>query len=291
MLKRTTSLYAIAILALCGFFALPTSAKVIEHDGWLYGEEAAKAIEKAEEYGVPIAMMHTFRDTTCPKCVNAAQVMASVSSHKKIVRVMVYFGKGSDGLNASKTMDLFRKVQRQVKRKSNYIPDLYYTMADGTPLGFVDYQEAAKAREQGANVLKIGQWLSGANKDIEKADRDAERGRFAQALASIDKIIEQDAQVSHLVQIQLNKAKKEDKAPETPVSPFFSTLRAEKFAAYQELAQKELAKAQKLVDEGELREAQRAARTLMRGPEDFATTAAAEKLHDEIVEKLRSASK
>jgi len=290
MLKRTNLYRVFAMLMLAGLLALPaTAATTIEPNGWLYGDEAEAALEKAEKYDVPVAIMHTFRETTCPKCVGAAQVLSTPSTHKKMVRVLVYVGGDSD-LNSPRAMALFKKIRGDVNRTSNYIPDLYYTTADGQALGYVDYEDAADARAESSTVLKIAQWIDSAKKDIARADRDAERGRYTRAIDAISTIVQQEAKVSHLRQIQLGKVDKDAAMPEQPVSVFFPGLLDEKRAAYLKLAKAELDKARKLVEAGELRDAQRAARTLMRGPDDFETTAQAKALYEEIIDKLRAAS-
>lgn len=264
---------------------MPVQAEVVEYDGWLYGEEADEAIEKAQKYEVPVVIMAAQRNTNCPKCIGAGRVMSVAPAHKKMVRVMYYVDKGD--LNSAKTTELFRKVAGQVKNPSGWHPDTYYTTADGQAMGFVPYEEAAEAREEGSAVLQINEWATGVPGELAKADRSAERGRYADAMEKIDELVEQDAKISHLIQIHVGKAEKTAEQPETPVSRMFPAMRETKLKEYEAMAQAELDAARKMVADEKLREARRSLTQLARGPEDFATTEPAKKLLEEVDEKLR----
>lgn len=287
MIARLFSRLGFLVLGLAFALTLPAGATVIEHEGWLFGEEANKAIELAQEHNVPVAVMRTYRDTTCPKCVGAARRMANSKSTSKMVRVMVYVG-GSDDLKSASASKLVNKAYGQTKDPSNWIPDLYFMMPDGRALGFVPYEDAAQTETQAKAVVQIAEWLKDVEKTLEKADKDADKGRYESALKSIDKIMDQDAKISHLVQLQLRQIDKKAKQPETPANPFFAGLKAEKLAEYQAIAMEQIAKAKKLIEKEELREAQRLLRTLARTPEGFEAKTAAEKLMDEVNEKLKA---
>jgi tetratricopeptide (TPR) repeat protein len=284
--SKTLVVLAAAALAL-GTVQSATAGDEIEYDGWLYGEAADKAIEKAEQYDLPIALMRQWRKTSCPKCKGAGNVMAAARPHKQMVRVILYVGEGADQVNSEKTKALFRKISGKVADPSGWIADTYYTKADGTVLGFVPYEEAHEARDEGGKVLQITEWAGSVPGDIAKADRYAERGRYEQAMEEIDEIVEQDAKVSHLIQVLVGKATEEDGMPDTPVSAFFGDLREKKHAEYLAMAKLELDAAKQLIANDELREARRALLGLSRGPEDFETTAQAKKLLDEVEAKLR----
>lgn len=286
MIKQlSTPLKALALSM--GLVGMSASATVVEYEGWLHGEEADKAIELAAEQDLPIALMRQWRETDCPKCKGAGSVMASAKPNRQMVRVILYVGEGADQLNSEKTKALFRKVAGQVKDPSGWIADTFYTQADGTILGFVPYEDANQASEEGKKVLQIAEWKSSVPNDIAKADKLAERGRYEQALAAIDQVISQDAQISHMIQVMVGKAEEDSKQPDKPVSSFFPELREQKVKAYKALAQAELDAARQLVSDEKLREAQRALRDLARGPQDFETTAAAQKLLEEVELKLR----
>lgn len=286
---HTHSRYAFLAFGLAFVFALPAAAATtIEHAGWLYGEEADKAIELAQEHNVPVAILYTFRETTCPKCVGAARQMASAKSTKKMVRIMHYYGKGSDELNSSKAAELFKATRGQAKDKSNIIPDLYFVMPDGRALGMVPYEEAASAESEAKAVSQIGAWLKDVPEELEKADRNAEKGRFEAALKAIDKIIEQDAKVSHIIQVQLGQVEEDEEKPETPASLFFPNLKQEKASEYKALAMEKIAEAEKLIEKEELRDARRLLRTLLRAPDDFEAKAKAEALMEKVTELLKA---
>lgn len=280
------SLFAIALTAM---LARPSAAGTIEHEGWLFGEEAEKALELAEEHNVPVALMWTFRETSCPKCVGAARLMASAKSTKKMVRVMYYTTEAGDpAQNGERVTALFRKVHSQAKDESNYIPDLYFVMPDGRILGFVPYEEAGHTESEAKSVKQIGEWVNGMDKTLEKIDRDVDKGRYESALKKIDELVEQDAKISHMIQVQIGAVDKKEEMPETPVSLFFPNLKEEKVAQYKAAAMEKIAEAEALIEKDELRAAQRLLRTLSRTPEDFEANAKAKALMEKVTELLKA---
>ncbi|MFN3165524.1 MAG: hypothetical protein ACE37H_00505 [Phycisphaeraceae bacterium] len=288
-MKRFSKTLMLLTAALLGLGAVPSAlaGDEIEYDGWLYGEDADKALEKAEQYDLPIALMRQWRSTSCPKCKGAGNVMAAAKPHKQMVRVILYVGEGADQVNSEKVKALFRKINGKVADPSGWIADTYYTKADGTVLGFVPYEDAAGVRDEAGKVLQITEWAGAVPGEVAKADRYAERGRYAQAMEAIHEIVEQDAKVSHLIQVLVGKASEDDAMPKTPVSAFFGELREKKHAEYLAMAKLELDAAKQLIADDKLREAKRALLPLSRGPEDFETTDQAKKLIDEVDEKLR----
>lgn len=203
-----------------------------------------------------------------------------------MVRVIVY--SDATERNASGMLGWVNGLHRQVRSVSNGLPRMYYLGPDGSVASYIDYEEKEDAADEGEKVSQIAQWVSGVERTVARADRMAERGRYAEAMREIDEIADQDRQVSHLIQVMLGHAQQGDDAPETPVAPMFDGLHGEKKAAYEALAEAELAAARELVAAEDYRGAQRALRGLMRGPDEFATTAQAKALYEEVVEKLRS---
>jgi len=287
MFQRSRSLLSILALGLTFALASPATAGTIEHDGWLYGEKADKAIELAIEHNVPIAVMRTFRTTSCPKCLGAARQMVASKSTEKMVRVMVYVD-GGDELKSEAAAKLVNKAYGQTKDPSGWIPDLYFVMPDGRALGFVPYEDAASTESEAKAVVQMAAWINGVEDELAKADRDVERGRFSSAIQDIEQLEEQDAKVEHMVRIQLGLIDKKAEMPETPENPFFPGLKDEKIAEYKAKALEMVAEARALVEKDELREAQRLLRTLSRVPDDFQAKAKAQTLMDEVVEKLRA---
>ena len=263
------------------------SAEVVEYEGWLYGEKADEALEQAEKYGVPVVMIKQFRETSCPKCIGAGRTMASAKPNKEMVRIIYYVGEKGAALNSEKTKALFNKVRKQVVDPSNWAPDMYYMNTDGEALGFVPYEEPHSAREESKAVLQINEWIDSVPVELSKADKDAERGRYKQAMDKVDVLMDQDAKISHLIQQQIGKAKADAKMPDQPVSAFFPEMRKEKHAEYLAMAKAELDAARQLVEDEKLRDARRILLPLSRGPEDFSTTDAAKQLLAEVQEKLR----
>lgn len=287
---NVSSLLLTVLLALTvslGTSAPASADQVVEYKDWVYGEKADEALDYAEKYDMPLVIVKTFRKTSCPLCIGAGRTMVGAKAHKDMVRIVYYVGEGGGELNSERVKALFRKVSKQVKDPSSYAPDTYYTTFDGQALGFVPYEHPNQTREQGKTVLQIREWVNSVPVGVGKADKLAERGRYALALKEIDQIIKRDAQVSHLIQIQVGKADKDTKMPDRPVTSFFPELREQKHAEYVEIAKVELEAARKLIVEEKLREAQRALKTLSRGPEDFETTDQAKQLLEEVEAKLR----
>ncbi|MFK7790428.1 MAG: hypothetical protein AB8C95_13160 [Phycisphaeraceae bacterium] len=287
MNNRTLSFLSILTLGLAFAISLPTAAGTIEHDGWLSGEEADKAIELAIEHNVPIAVMRTYRTTTCPKCIGAARQMAASKSTKKMVRVMLYVN-GDESLKSDAASKLMRKAHGQVKDPSGWIPDLYFLMPDGRALGFVPYEDSAKTESEAKAVSQMAAWIKGVDKTLAKADKDADKGRFESALKAVDEIIDQDAKINHLIRIQVGAIDKKEKMPETPVSLIFPGLKDTKVAEYKALAMSKIDEAKKLIEKEELRDAQRMLKTLSRIPDDFEAKAKAAELMEEVVELLKA---
>lgn len=287
MNHRTLSFLSILTLGLTLALSLSADAGTIEHDDWLFGEEADKAIELAIEHNVPVAIMRTYRTTTCPKCIGAARQMTSSKSTQKMVRVMLYVN-GDANLKSDAAAKLLNKAYGQVKDPSGWIPDLYFVMPDGQALGFVPYEDAATTESEAKAVTQIAAWIKGVDKSLDKADRDAEKGRFESAIKDLDEIVEQDAKINHLVRIQLGVIDKKEKMPETPVGQFFPGLKDKKVAEYKAMAMQKIDEAKALIQKEELREAQRLLRTLSRTPEDFEANAKAQELMDEVVELLKA---
>lgn len=279
-------LTALMLSASAGLFYAPVAAAgtVIESEDWLVGDEAAQALEMARERGLPVVLMMTARETTCPLCVNASVDIISARPHKDMVRIMYY--TDAAGLNSTEVNAFAQQAGRNIGVMRSF--SAYYLTAEGQPLGFVPYGETTSAREEGGTVLQIHEWISSVPRAVERADAQAERGRYAEAVRAIETVASRDAQVSHMIQQLLGKAEEDAEMPETPVSPAFPGLLEEKLAEYEALAEAELDAAQALIDAKELRDAQRALRTLARGPEAFATTDRAKQLLEEVEELLRS---
>lgn len=282
-MNRPTLLIALAL-----FLITPlSSARTLEYEGWLFGEQADEALAYAEEHDIPVVIVKTFRTTSCPKCVGATQSMVSAKANRELIRIMYFVGDGSKGLNTEKTTQLYRKVAGQVKDPSNLAPDMYYSTAEGTALGFVPYEKANDSRAEAGKILQIAEWLSSVPVEVSKADRQAERGRYQKAVEDIGRIIERAAKLSHMIQVQVGMADADAKMPEQPVTDFFPGLLETKTGEYNAMAEKALDKARALVEAGKLTEARRALLPLTRGPESFKTTAAAKQLLDQVVEQMR----
>jgi hypothetical protein len=278
---------SIFAMGLSLMLALPTAAGTIEHDGWLYGEEADKAIELAIEHNVPVAVMRTYRETTCPKCMGAARQMAASKSTKKMVRVMVYVN-GSDDLKTTSGAKLVNKAYGQTKDPSGWIPDLYFMMPDGRALGFVPYEDSASTEAEAKAVVQMAAWINGVEETLAKADQDIEKGRFSSALKDLEKIEEQDAKINHMIRIQLGVIDKKEEMPETPASLFFPGLKDKKVAEYKVKTLEMVAEARKMMEKDELREAQRLLLKLSRLPDDFEAKAKSEALMEEVIEKIKA---
>lgn len=287
MTRHLFSVFSSFALGLTLVLAVPAVGGTIAHEGWLYGEEADKAIELAQEHNVPVAVMRVQRTTDCPKCIGAARQMAASKSTKQMVRVMAYVG-GGDNLKSEATNRLMNKAYGQTKDPSNWIPDLYFVMPDGRVLGFVPYEDSASTESEAKAVLQMAAWLKGVDKVLEKADRDAEKGRYEAALKDIDELMVQDAKINHMIRIQTGVIDKKEKMPETPVSLFFPNLKDEKVAAYQALAMEQIDKARKLIESKELREAQSLLRTLSRTPEGWDANTKAQAMMQEVVDLLKA---
>lgn len=201
-----------------------------------------------------------------------------------MARVVVYTDNSRNGAGMQQ---LVNRLRGSANEASNMIPKMFYLAPDGTPLAYVDYEEKADATPEGEKVAQIFQWVSGVERDLERADRMAQRGRYTEAMESVDEIASQDAQVSHLIQQMLGHAAEGDAMPDTPVSPMFDGLGEAKHAEYEALAQAQLDEARALADQEDYRSAQRILRNLVRGPEDFATTEPAKALLEEVQEKMR----
>jgi len=288
-MKILSRLMLASAIAICAALTVPAAAQqTLEFDGWLYGEAADQALAYAQENNVPVAVMNTYRQTTCPLCAGASRTMAASRPTRQMVRVVSYVGAGSDGLNSTGVTALMRGAYGQVTDASNWIPDLYFMMPDGRVIGFVPYEDANKTTDEANTVLQIFEWMDSVPTTVVRADAEAGRGRYTEAMNRIDQIVEQDAQVSHLIQIQVNRAQQGDDMPAQPVMQFFPTLRAEKLAEYSALAMGQLAEARQLFADGDDRGAINILRLLVRGPEAFESTAAAQTLLDEILEARRS---
>ena len=212
--------------------------------------------------------------------------MARVRATRNMVRVLVY--NDARERNTGVLDSLVSTVTRDVTVVSNSVPRLFFLTPDQDVIGYVDYEQVAEASDEGNKVAQIMQWANAVPRQVSRADAMAARGRYAQAMDEIDEVVDQDRQISHLTQVLVGKASEDDDIPETPVRPMFESLRDEKKAEYEALAQEKLDAAQRMVEREELREAQRALRTLISGPEDFSTTAPAQALYEEVIAKLRA---
>ena len=192
-----------------------------------------------------------------------------------------------DSRNAEGMQQWARLLSNSVGGASNFIPKMYYLAPDQTPLAYVDYEQKQEATPEGEMVAQIFQWVAGVERDMERADRMAERGRYAEAMEAVDEVVEQDAKVSHLVQQMLGLAAEGEAMPDTPVRLMFEGLRETKCAEFEAFAQAQLNEARALAEQEEYRSAQRILRNLVRGPEDFATTEPAKALLEEVLEKMR----
>lgn len=287
MTDRKSYRFALLILCLTSLVVPSTFAGVIDREGWLHGEAADKAIELATEKGLPVAIMYAERETSCPKCLAAARKMFSAKSTGQMVRVIVYTD-GHEKFHSAAATALLSKAHEQTKDPSGWLPDLYFVMPDGRALGFVPHEDARSAEAQANKVAQIADWIKGVAKTLEKADQDVEKGRYDSAIKALDKIMEQDVKISHLIQVQLRKIDADEEMPETPVAPFFAGLKEKKLVEYNARALQKLAEAEVLIDKEQLQEAQQLLRSLAGMPESFDAKAQAQQLRKQVEEKLKS---
>ena len=276
-------------LGLTTLFAGAAAGQQLQYEGWLYGEEADEALEYAQERDIPVALMYAWTETSCGLCMGAARTMAASRPNRQMVRIIYYYGPGSENLNTERVTALWRQADGQVNDPSNWIPDLYYLMPDGQVLGYVPYEDASQTTGEANTVLQIVEWMDSVTGTLARADGDAERGRYAQALERIEEVVDRDARVSHIIQQLVGRADERDEMPAQPVVQFFPNLLEEKRAEYAALAMEALAEARQLYADGEDRQALAKLRLLTRAPESFEATAAAQALVEEIMEARRAA--
>lgn len=275
-------------LGLTALFAGASAAQELRYDGWLYGEDAEEALDYAIENDIPIAMMYTWSSTDCGLCMGAARTMAASRPNRQMIRIAVYHGPGSASLNTERVTQLWRQVNRQISDSSNWIPDLYYLTAEGQALGFVAYEDANQTSDKANTVLQIAEWKDSVTGTLARADAEAERGRYTQALERVEEIVSQDAQVSHLIQVQIGQADEDDAMPDQPVSQFFPNLFQQKHDEYAALAMEKVEEARQHFEDGELARAMSLLRPMTRGPQSFEATAAAQTLLDQVMQARRS---
>lgn len=291
MTRSTYRILGLAVAVLFAAAALVQAEKIEPAQGWATADQLDKAIEFAQKTGRPLALLYTFENSDCPKCVGGSRQFMYSSSLKSHVRVLVYTNQAGPE---------FHRMAATIKEQDAFVPRLYLVDPDMQALGFVPYGKSELDVQKAAGTsAQIMAWKAKSAKAIEQADRTASAGRFSAALKAIDKIAEEDSKIAELIEgVATSPASKPavaqatrpapDKSPDKadaqaasdadadakePAAPlkshYFAGLVDTKRAEYETMAAETFAKAKALYDEGKLPQAKAAMQTMVRDNADL----------------------
>lgn len=122
-----------AVVILASIFMLGISIYVYGQlaSGWYGPEEFDKAVEMAKKTNRPLAFLYRGKDSDCPKHNAQCEEWEEAWQLEKFVRVVIYT-KGSIPYR-------FRTLMSQVKKRGEYIPELFLADSNLSLLGYVPY--------------------------------------------------------------------------------------------------------------------------------------------------------
>ena len=284
-------------LSLTAFTGTTLAGTEIEDKNWARVGDMEEAVKYAEKAGKPLVIVYTQKESTCPTCIGDSMYVLKSNKLNGMVRVLVYTGENNATLN---------KARGQVSKKGS-IPCVYFLDPQQRVLGFVSANDMKDLKEVAAAATEIVNWEVSAARNIEAADKLAERGQFRRAASMIAKIVQQDLQAQAAVKKmtvdpqrlkkQQEEAKRQQSAQgeqveaKTPETKFFPNLVEEKAKTYKELGEKRLADARKQIEDGDFNKAMATLRPMVPGPEDFEPSDQASEMLQEVREKIRNAAR
>ncbi len=200
MMKKSIATLALLVAAASTQAGL-LSDRWIKVDKW---EDALAAAKKADR---PIAILYGFEGGYSWRHGHAMDYFMAERSLDSFVRVVNY---------CEDSKGPARNYFGLAEGTNGMVPELYFVDPKTERLvGFVDYRktsDTAKIARHAATVIK---WRAGVDKDITRADRAAEQGRFKEAFRILKDVPGQDAKTSKAVETQLGVEYDPDRRPAT----------------------------------------------------------------------------
>lgn len=259
--------------------------------GWALIEHMDKAIEHAQENNLPMVFVHTnrvYNISSCPRCVQAVR---SATAHRflrhgpfnSMVSMVVYQNENSPE---------FRKVQQQVADRGQGFPRLYITDPDLNVIAFVAADDERRALNTAiTNTVQFMSWRNGVSRRVEQAQAMARRGQLHQALTAIQRIAQEDSEVTTRLDAMLRNTSQQQtqgtsdaQQNEQQLAPgrFFPGIVDEGSVAVQKIADEVLEEARKAMEEGDWVTARRLLTVMARDQSDMPQVARAQQLLEQV---------
>ena len=183
------------ILKLAVLFAAASAQAGLLSDRWATVDKWDAALAAAKKADKPIAILYGYEAVSSFYHGHAMDFFMAERSLEPFVRVVNY---------CEDTKGPVRNFFGLAEGTNGAVPELYLVdPKDERLIGFVDYrrsQDTAKIAKQVASVVK---WRAGVDKDIIRADRAAEQGKYKEALRILKDVAEEDGKTSKAVETQL----------------------------------------------------------------------------------------
>jgi len=245
-------------------------------------------------------VLFALKETGCSLHDSMYDSMTNDKSVAGTVRVVLWIDK----TNPDKaSLERFAAFNQGVKQEEVYAPQMFLLDPQGRISAEVGYGQEAKIKNEAAKVNELTAWQASAAKQIARAGKDAAAGRFAAALASIEKIEQQDRSVTAAITSALKgeaspptspqtraPAKKssasENAAPasaspagkELPPGRYFPDLLKTKREAYEKLASARLADARTKAEAKDVAAARKLLTPMVADASDLSSVAEAKQL-------------
>ena len=273
-MKRTCILATAILMAATGLAYAPT---LEPEPGWATGHNMKKAIAVAKKKNRILCLVWAWHESYWR--TTAKRYMRN-SSLRGMVKVLVYV--------SNKPPKAMRKVMDQVDRPDMGTPVMYFVTPDGLAvLAFVQSDSRpAKVSRMAALAKKVFAWYKRTKKDVAKADKLVEAGKFRAAFKIYGKVMKEDLGNTVIVHKSWDAIVDPDE-----IEGFYFPDVPDKIDGLEAKAEERLEEAEEHFDKGEYAKARKMIEPMVRDAVDFEAVEKAVELLEKVKEKLKSTKK
>ena len=245
--------------------------------GWVTADHIDQAVAVAKKKNRIVCVLYAFRRGEGHE---TARNYMREKSLRGMVKVLLYV--------TARAPEPARKIMGQVRRPDAYLPVMYFATPDDLSiLGFVQSGTSlANLRRVVALVKKVFAWRHKSSKEVARADKLVEGGRFKAARKIYEDVRDEDLKCAIAVTKTWNIILSKEEAD----GLYFPDL-AGKIDELETKAEERLEQAQEHYDNGKYAKAGEMIEPMVKDAADFEAVEKAAELLEKVKEKLKSTKK
>ncbi|KPJ57602.1 MAG: hypothetical protein AMS16_01270 [Planctomycetes bacterium DG_58] len=273
-MKRTCILVLAILLGAAGAAYAPT---LKPEPGWVTGEHTEKAVAAAKKRNRILCFLWAWHESYWR--TTAKRYMRN-SALGGMVKVLVYVSR--------KPPQAMSKVMDQVARPDIGTPIMYFATPDDlVVLAFVQSDSRPdKVSRMAGLAKKVFAWRNSTRKDVARADKLAEAGKFKAARQIYERVVKEDLGNTVIVHKTWDAVVKAEE-----IDGFYFPDVPDKIDALEGKAEERLEKAEEQFEKGEYAKAKEMVEPMVKDAADFEAVKKAAKLLENVEEKLKSTKK